>query len=239
MADALAKGKKPERPTGPGSGEDVFVESATRAWTWINENLTTFLLLMAGLAMVVLGSLYYVNFRASVHEQAAAELAALRMSGAAPEAIIPELESHIDRFDGTESADEARIVLGRMYLNSGQPSEAIRTLEAVQARPNHPVGYAARSLRAAAQEATGDTGAAIATWQALGREARFGFQRRQASAEAARIMAENGRLEEAAAILSRIAEEAVDDPAEAGVYRIRLGEINARIRAGAGETPDG
>jgi len=235
MADALAKGKKPE-PTGSRSGEDVFVESATRAWTWVNENLTTFILLIAGLALVVLGSLYYVNFRASVQEQAAAELAGLRMSGAAPEALIPELEAHVERFDGTKSADEARIVLGRMYLNGGQPGEAIRALEEVVAPANHPVGYAARSLRAAAHEATGDTEAALSTWQALGRSARFGFQRRHASAEAARILAENGRLQEAAAILSRIADEAADDPAEAGVYRIRLGEINGRIRAAAGET---
>lgn len=234
MADALAKGKKPDR-TGPKSGEDAFVQSATRAWTWVGENLTTFILLVAGLALVVLGSLYYVNFRASVREQAATELAALRMSGAAPETLIPDLEAYIDRFDGTESANEARIVLGRMYLNSGQPADAIRTLEGVAAPATHPVGFAARSLRAAAEEANGDAEAALATWQALGRDARFGFQRRQASAEAARILAESGRLEEASAILSRIAAEAeaADVPAEAGVYRIRLGEVDARMRAGA------
>lgn len=232
MADALAKGKKPE-PTGPKTGEDAFVESATRAWSWIHKNLTTFVLLVAGLALVVLGGLYYVNFRASVQEQAATELAALRMSGAAPQAIIPELEAHVERFDGTESADEARIVLGRLYLNAGQPAEAIRTLDAVEAPANHPVGYAAHALRAGAEEASGSIDQALATWQALGRNARFGFQRRGASAEAARIMAENGRLEEAAAILSRIAEEAEGDPAEAGVYRLRLGEVNARLRAGA------
>jgi len=237
MADALAKGKKPETTgTGRRSGEDVFVETTTRAWKWVHENLTTFILLVAGLGLVVLGSLYYVNFRASVREQAATALATLRLSAAAPEAIIPELEAHIERFEGTESADEARIVLGRLYLNGGQPDQAIRALEAVGAPANHPVGYAARSLLASAQEASGNGEAALATWQALGRSARFGFQRRQASAEAARILAESGRLDEAAAILTRIAEEAEDDPSEAGVYRIRLGEINARIRA---ESADG
>lgn len=239
MADALAKGKKPE-PTGPKTGEDFFVDSAQRAWKWVNENLTTFILLVAGLALVVLGTLYYVNFRASVSEQAATELAGLRMSGAAPEAIIPELEAHVERFEGTESADEARIILGRLYLNSDQPAEAIRAVAGVGVPPDHPVGFAARSLRATAQEAAGAPDEALATWQSLAQNARFGFQRRQASAEAARIMADQGRLEEASAILTRIAEEAAGNPAEAGVYRIRLGEINARIRAGGsgGEEAD-
>lgn len=232
MADALAKGKKPD-PTGPKTGEDFFVESTTRAWNWVSENLTTFILLAAGLALVVLGSLYYVNFRASVSEQAATELAALRTSGAAPETVIPQLEAHVERFEGTESADEARIILGRLYLNSDQPQEAIRALQAVGAPPDHPVGFAARSLRATAEEASGAADRALATWQSLAQGARFGFQRRQASAEAARIMADQGRLEDAAALLARIAEEAEDNPAEAGVYRIRLGEINARIRAGS------
>ena len=34
-------------------------------------------------------------------------------------------------------------------------------------------------------------------------------------------------------ILERIAVEAADDPSEAGVYRIRLGEIKARLAAGS------
>lgn len=232
MADALAKGKKPQS-SGPESGEDFFVEGTARVWKWVNDNLTTVVLLVAGLALVVLGSLYYVNFKASVRERAATELAALRMSGAAPETLIPQLQTHIERFEGTRSADEARIILGRLHLNSARPAEAIPVLRAVEAPADHPVGFASRSLLAAAEEATGDTDAALATWRTLARGARFGFQRRQASAEEARILADAGRLDEAVAILQRIVQEAADNPAEVGVYRIRLGEIEARRAAGS------
>ncbi len=234
MADALAKGKKPEQ-TGPKTGEDLFLQGTSRAWTWITRNLTTVVLLAAGIALVVLGSLYYVNFKASVREQAATELASIRMSGAAPEERIANLEAYIERFDGTAAADEARVMLGRMYLDADRPADALPVLEAVRAPTDHPTGYAARRLLATARESTGDTAGALDAWQSVSRDARFGFQRREAGAEAARILADQGRLDEAAAILERIVEEAADSPSEAGVYRIRLGEVNARLRAdGAG-----
>ncbi len=232
MADAIAKGKKPP-PTPPRTGEDAFVQATVRLWKWTQQNLTAVIVGVVGVAMVLGGAWYYVNFQASVREQAATDLARLRATAAAPEALVGDLEAYIQRYDGTPSADEARLVLARMYLDSGRTEDAIAIVQAVSEPADQPIGFAARQLLAAAQEAAGDKGAALATWQELGREARFDFQRRQAEASAARILVDLGRLEEAAVILERIAAEAADDPSEAGVYRIRLGEIKARLAAGS------
>lgn len=235
MPDALAKGKKPRGPD-PQAGEDAFLAGTVRAWEWIQNNLRIVLVGAAALAIVALGVLYYVNFKATVQEQAAADLAALRMAVSSPEQAVPQLEAYIERFEGTGAADEARLLLGRLYLDTWRPDEAAAALEAVKQPPGHPVGYAAALLLANARQAAGDTAAALSTWRSLGEAARFAFQRRDALSEVARILAARGELEEAAGILEQIAAEAAeaDRPEEAGMYRIRLGELNARRQAASG-----
>lgn len=233
MADALAKGKKPESSSARG-GEDAFVAGTMRLWDWVQDNLRTLVVILAAMAIGVLGVLYYVNFQASVREQAAAELASLRMTATSVETLIPDLEAYIQRFEGTASADEAQIILARAYLDAGQAGEAARVASEVDAPADVPVGFAARRLLASAQEAGGDAEAALATLQSLARGARFDFQRRQVQAERARILVELGQLSEAAAIYADIAERAArEDPTEAGVYRLRLGEVRGMLE-GAG-----
>lgn len=230
MADALASGKKPESARG---GDDAFTYGIKRLARWGQNNLRTVAVVAAGLAMVVLGVLYYVNFKESVRVLAAGDLATLRSRAASPETLVPDLEAYIQRFDGTASADEARLLLARTYLDTDRAAEAGRVVAAVDARLNRPVGRAARTLLGAAQEAEGNAEAALATYQSLATQSRFAFQRREAGAAAARVLVGLGRLDEAAAIYATIAEEAADeDPAEAGVYRLRLGEINGRRGAG-------
>ena len=227
MADALASGKSPD---GGDGRQDAFVRSTFRLATWINRNMRAVLVGAAGVAMVVVGVVYYANFQASVREQAASELATLRMAATDPEMLIADLETYVGRFDGVAAANEGRLLLARTYLDTGRSVEAAQVAGTITEAADRPVGLAARALLAAAQEASGDAETALATWEALGGSARFGFQRREARAAAARILAALGRLEEAETIFAAIAEEAAaEDPVEAGVYRLRLGEIKARL----------
>ncbi len=227
MADALAGGK---RPGGQGHRDDAFVRSTFRLADWVTSNLRSVLVGGAGIAIIVVGVVYYVNFQASVREQAATELATLRLGATDPEMLIPDLESYVQRFAGVQAADEGRLLLARTYLDTGQPVEAERVANEISAAPDEPVGLAAQTLRAAAQEASGDAEAALATYQRLGEVARFPFQRREARASAARILTSLGRMGEAETIYAAIAEEAAgEDPVEASVYRLRLGEVKARL----------
>ncbi|WP_428274433.1 tetratricopeptide repeat protein [Candidatus Palauibacter sp.] len=231
MADALASGKTPD---GGDGRQDAFVRSTFRLATWVNKNMRAVLVGAAGIAMVVVGIVYYTNFQASVREQAANELATLRMTATDPEILIADLEAYVDRFDGVAAANEGRLLLARTYLDTERSVEAARVASTITEAPDRPVGLAGRTLLAAAQEASGDAETALATWEALGETARFAFQRREARASAARILAALGRLEEAGTIFAAIAEEAAgEDPVEAGVYRLRLGEIKAQL-AGSG-----
>ena len=226
MADALASGK---RPDGGGGRDDAFVRGTFRLAGWVTENLRVVLVAAAGIAMIVVGVVYYANFQSSVREQAASELATLRLAAGDPDLLITDLEGYVDRFDGIGAADEGRLLLARAYLQSGRAVEAADIASGISDPPDRPIGLAARTLLASAQEESGDAEAALATWEALGETARFAFQRREARAATARILAALDRLEEAEAIFAAIAEEAAEeDPVEAGVYRLRLGEIKAR-----------
>ncbi len=229
MAEAFAKGKKPE--SGPKTTEDAFVESTVRFWTWSQRNLRSLVLILVALGLIVAGVFYFRNFRATVTQRAAVELAQLR--GAlvgAPDAAIPEFEAFIERFDGTSAAAEAQLLLARLYLDAARPVDAIALLREVDRPIDQPIGFAARQLLAVAHEQNGDLEAALQQYRTLASEARFPFQRRAADAESARLLAELGRFDEAIAILTRIA-AASEDPAEAGEYRLRLGEIRARMAA--------
>jgi len=169
-----------------------------------------------------------------VREEAAAGLGTRRMTAGEPELLIAEREADVERCGGAAAANEGRLLRARTYRDQGRAVEAEEVASTISEAPDRPVGLAARTLLAAAQEASGDAETALATWETLGETARFAFQRREALASAARILASLGRLEEAETIFAAIAEEAAgEDPVEAGVYRLRLGELKAR-RAGSG-----
>jgi len=222
MAQGLAKGKEPVAP----GNDDMFVTAVNRLSSWASQNTRTLLVGLGAIGIGAIGTWYYVNFTSSVEEQAAADLALLRMSAATPELLIPDFEAYVLRFEGTASADEARLSLARLHLDADRAADAVLVAGAVGVDPDRPVGFAARQLLAAAQEANGDVEGALATFQELGAEARFAFQRRQSRASAGRLLVGLGRFDEAAVLYEALAEEAEEeDPAEAGVYRLRLGEV--------------
>lgn len=227
MPERMAHGRKPDAPH---SQEDAFVAGTLRLWGWLRKNLRSAILIVGGVAILVGGIMYFRSYRATVRERAAAELGQIRAlaGGAEPAALTSQLEAFIERFDGTTAEAEARLLLARVYIDGGRPQDAIRVLEGVDLPVDVPLGYGARTLLTTAYEQNAEPQRALQVFQDLASSARYPFQRRQASANAARILTDLGRLEEAVAIYARIAEEA-EDPSEAGLYRIRLGELRGRL----------
>lgn len=222
---------------GPPQHEDAFVRALNRFIAWAREN--TGVLILAGVVLVVVvgGAFYWRSYRQNLEERAASELASLRsrIARGADTAVAGSLQGFLGRFGDTEAAREARILLTQQHLVQGRPSEAVEAVRPVASRhaPDTPGGYAGRQLLAEAQVAAGDTAAALSTLEELSERARFPFQRHEAAAERASLLAASGRLEEARAIYSRLVEEA--SGSEAGnLYAVRLGEVEARLAAGTG-----
>jgi predicted negative regulator of RcsB-dependent stress response len=230
MAESLARAKKGEqRP--PKTTEDKFVEGVLRGWRWMRQNARTAVLTLACVAVIVAGVLYFRSYRQTVRERAAIELRDIRVNvGQDPVGSATRLESFVNRYDGTPSAEEGRLLLARLQIQYGQFAEAISTLGAIGASADAPNGFAAHLLQASALRQQGDLDAALRTLEQVGRGARYGFQRRYARSVEGQYLLNAGRLEEAAAVWSALVAE-TEEPGERAAYQLRLGEARGLLRA--------
>lgn len=238
MARSFARSKREERPP----GEDIFVEKLLQATAWAQENARTVILATVILGLGIAAVVYYRSYRATVREQAAVELQnlAAEFDGTDPALAADRLQDFVARYERTEAAAEGRLLLARLQLAEHQPERALETLAPVLSAtaPDIPIGFAARRLRAAAHEAQGQPQLALDIYAELAHAARFPFQRRAALAHQARLLIDTQRLPEAAFIYEELVRqaEAADLPPEAGLYRLRLGEIRGAV---AGEPREG
>lgn len=220
---------------GPADREDAFIRALNRFIAWAQENTGTVMAIAIVLAVALGGAFYWNSYRQNLEERASADFATLqtRIVQGAGLAVTDSLQAFLDRFGGTQAAREARILLSRQQLEQDQASRAAESIRPVVSShaPDTPTGLAARRLLAEAQVGAGDTAAALATLEELAGNARFRFQRHEAAADRASLLADRGRLEEARDVYRRLAEEA--SGTEAGdVYAVRLGEIEGRIDSG-------
>lgn len=224
----------------PPDEEDAFIRAINRAWAWAAQNTATVVVAAAFLAVLVGGFFWYRAYQQNREARAATQLQTIQARAAAGDTgAIAQLEGYLASFSGTEPARRARILLARHQLLSGRAGEAVSTVQPLvdETAAETPTGYASRSLLAESQAVAGDTAAALASLETLADAARFGFQRREAAARRARLLAARGRLAEAVAVYERIAAEAEGE--EADRYRVRLGQLKARLasreRDGSGQ----
>lgn len=231
MPRAFAQSKKGAAPP----GGDAFVDRSWELLTWVQHHLRAVTLGAVVLTLMVAGTLYYRNYQATVREQAAAELQSLAISLASegPAVAAERLKTFIARYGQAPAAYEGRLILAHVQLDLGQPDAALLSLDPVLKvrAPDTPLGNAARILHAAARETQGELPAAIQTLLGLAESARLPFQRQHARAEAARLMVQSGQQERALATYQELVEEATqtDQLAAAAGYRLRIGELQARL----------
>lgn len=229
MPGAIARPTKGSRRPDP--DQDAFLETLDRFVTWIQENSRTVAVSAIGLVLLAGGLLYYASYTQNLEERASSEFQNLRAAlatGADTEGL-QQLQQFVERFGNTEAGLQGRILLAREHLASGKPEAAIRTVGPAADQPvDTPTGYAARSLLARAHAASGASDRALRIFSELAEEARFAFQRRQAAAERAEILAQRGELRAAADIYRRLVDEAPASASEE-MYAVRLGELEARI----------
>jgi predicted negative regulator of RcsB-dependent stress response len=232
MANQRKKGKD------PAADEDVFVEKTLQLAGWVQKNSEVVAVGAAVAVILVLGGLYYQNYRQGLSEEASAryqQLAAELQTGAPPDTVAARLQGFLTSYEGTQYADRARLLLARIALANDRWDEALGHLEPLSGlSPDTPVGYSAGVLRAAALEGAGRTEEALDVLSRLSERARFAYQQREAAADRARLLVNAGRLEEAADIYARLAEETPEDAPDAGNYALRLGEVQAALSSSDG-----
>lgn len=220
---------------------DAFLAAVLRTVEWIQANTRTVTIAAVVAVVAVAAGIYYNNYQEDVRQQAASQLQQLQnqLQGQPPDTLGAAIENFVSRYGDTRYGDEARLLMGRIQLTNSGWQEAISTLDPVAGEypADSPTGYAARKLLAAAHEGAGNTDRALELYDDLASNSQFAFQRNEAAADRARLLAEQGRLAEAEEIYARLVSEA--DTSAAGVasadlqsYRLKLGEIQARVAAG-------
>lgn len=219
--------------------DDAFIARLLEAWVWLRRHSRAMVVAVVGLAIVLAGGFYYRSYRASLRVQAAEELELIQQTLAAGgvQTAKGQLETFLTRFGGTAAAAEARMLLGQLHLESGDPQAAIQVLEPMARDLGTPLGLQAALLLGAAYEQTGRGEDAAALYLRAADAAPLHFQKRDALAAAARIRAQSGDPAASRDLYRRLLETLPPDHPDRALYELRVAEHEARATATAAHSP--
>ncbi len=211
--------------------DDVFVARVLEFSGWARNNSQVLILFGVAVAVVILASIYYVNWRGTQAETAVAELERIAQSvgQSDPEATKISLEQYLERFAGTPYAAEARLLLGQLYLDGGQAGQALTALEGAGLSLREPMGVQIATLQARAMEAQGQLADAEGLYLRIADQSELAFQRIQALEDAARIRMNAGNFAGAAELYQRLLDDEEHSVEQQGLYEMRLGEAQAHM----------
>ena len=226
----MSKRKHPSsrrRPQTSHEQDDAFVAGVIDSSEWARKHQQQLTLIVIAVGLLVAGVFYYVNFQRVLRIEAVNQLERIHQTiaiGASGDARA-QLSTYLEQFGGTDQANEAVIVLGRLHLEAGDAAVAISVLERADLGFGDAIGLQANSLLARAYENQGRWDAAEATFLEVADRSTFDFEIRRALESAARARRRQQNLAGAAELYERILATFEDgDPAK-GVYELRLAEV--------------
>ncbi len=231
---AQSVASRPRRPKGSPDTDDILLARALQFSAWARRNVRLLIIAAVILLLLVGGLLYYRFHQAERLERAATEYLFLEQTAAAGNVplAIRDLQQFIQRFDGTPYADEARVLLGQLHLQQGEPQPAIEVLRPLTNRIRRsPVGAQGSMLLATAQTQAGDMPAAINTYLQVAREARMELHREEALSTAATLREQQGDYAGAAELYRQVVEMMEAGSQQRSLYEMRLAEAEARAAA--------
>lgn len=213
--------------------EDAFIGRILGLTMWARKNTQALILGGVILALIIAGSVYYLNFRATTSAEAIAELSQIQQVVAVGETEQAKtaLTDFLSRYDNTRQAAEARLLLGEIHLEEGDSAAAIEVLEPAARSLRNPVGIQAAALLGAAYEEDGRLEEAEEAYLRVADRAELPFQVEDALSAAARIRVQREDYAGAEALYERLIETMDANDPSRGIYEMRLAEIAARRRS--------
>lgn len=214
------------------SSDDALTEKLLQVVLWAKRNLRLLAIAAVVIVVATLATFYSLNVREARRAEATQQLNAVRQTALSGNHALAlrDLEAFIARFSGTTSADEARILMAQVSLESGEAAKAIEVLQPLARKADTPLGAPAAFLLAAAYEQNNNAGEATATYLRIADQAPLGYQRREALEQAARIREAEGDAANAVELYQRLVGETQEHTPERSIAELRLAE--ARARAG-------
>lgn len=136
-----------------------------------------------------------------------------------------DLGQVIDRYQGTDAATQAAMLLAQTYYDNSQWDEGISALRRVEGSAGSDFAAAVHGLLGTGLEGKGDFAAAAQAYLEAASEARFDLTADSHRADAARAYTSAGSNAEAVAIWEELA--ASPESPHAAEARVRLGELTA------------
>ncbi len=210
--------------------EDAFVAKVLETSSWAREHSRLITITLIVVAIVVVGFLYYRNQSVRLRDRAETELSQVRTSALSGNAALAvrDLEAYLQRFGNTATAPEARLLLAKAYLETGEAAKAVDLLKEQATDLTSATGVEAAMLMGAAQEAAGEAEQAIATYVRVGDRAPADYQKASALEDAARVRFEQGDAAGAVEIYDRILQILPADSPDRQVIELRKAEAAAR-----------
>ncbi len=209
--------------------DDSFVVGVLEVTNWARANQQLMTVGGVLLAILIAGGFYYMNFRAQMNERAAESLETIYQSISIndTEGAKIDLATFLDQFGSTAYEGEARLVLGELYLESGDPQQALAVLEPIGQRPGSPVALQSATLLAQAYEQEGRWEEAEDTYLSIADRSDLDFQVRDALVAAARIRSAQGDGEGAIELYEEVLEDLEENAPNRGQFEMRIEEIRS------------
>lgn len=213
--------------TAPAADDDKFVHGVLESTAWARQHARTLVIAAVAIAALLIGFLVYRSYSTAKEAGAITALNDLRTTLASGnlQLALRDGEALLAQYGGTEAADEARLLLGELYLQANQPAQATQVLRPLAGDVDAPLGFNAAMLAGAAQEAAGQKEQAVQTFSRIGAEGRFLYQQIAGYEEAARIQTETGDVAAATATYQRILDLMDETAPERTFYEMRLAEL--------------
>ena len=212
-------------PTPKDNADDIFVAKVLQLSQWAATHRQALIGIGIAAAVLAAGGLYWKGYQDTLLTQSTQELVSIQQTRAFgdPEQAKADLAVYLQRFSGTRTADEARLLLGQLELETGDAASAVATLEPL-AGSRSPIGMQATFLLAAAHEEAGQPDEAERLYLTVANRADLSFLVRDALSQAARIRLERGDFTGAAQLYEEVLTYfEVGDPGRT-LYEMRLAE---------------
>ena len=207
--------------------DDAFIARMLHFTKWAEGNHQVLTVGVVILAIVAAGFVYYGRYQSQLFEQAAQQLEVIHQSISISdtEGAKVELATFLDRFDGTPHEGEARLILGELYLESGDPQQALAVLGPLGESPREPIEFQGAALLGSALEQDGRWEDAESTYLTIASRSDLDFQIRSALNAAARIRTDRGDSAGAIELYERVLGGLEDTSPERGLYEMRIAEL--------------
>jgi len=220
----------PNRRQSQDEPDDLFIARVLDLGKWAQANQQAMTVLGVLMVIAVAGVIYYGNYRRSLTGQAAVQLEVVHQSMMIDDrqGARDQLITFLERYGGTAYEGEARLLLGDLYLRSGQPEQAQAVLEPMGNRPRAPIEIQAATLLAKAYEQAERWSDAEQAYLRVADRAELPFQIEEALTSAARIRARQGNHQGAVQLYQRALDRLERDDPRRGALEMRMAEIRAQ-----------